>query len=289
MQRFTHFVGVDWSGAKGRHHKGLMIAVCENGGGAPRLVSPSSGETTWSRIECGKWIEDGCGLSQDARILIGIDAAFGMPFIDQGAYFPDTEIATSAPELWTEIATHCKDAEDYFAGPFIERMRDHFHQHGGRRGKFFSRRMRVAEDHCRDAGFGPCESVFNLVGASQVGKSALSTMNMLHALATFDHVSIWPFDECATNVNLVEIYAAAFAKMGRNRGKMNSLEALNAALIHLGSSPFVDALPRKADDAADAIITSAGLRAISADRKYWYPPKLSTMVRRTEGWIFGVV
>jgi hypothetical protein len=42
------------------------------------------------------------------------------------------------------------------------------------------------------------------------------------------------------------------------------------------------------DDKTDAIIASAGLRAIAAHESYWAPPPLSAKVAQTEGWTFGV-
>ena len=50
--RFAAFVAIDWSGAKGRRHKGIAVAEAR-GDGAPRLVRPGQ---VWSREEVLRWL-----------------------------------------------------------------------------------------------------------------------------------------------------------------------------------------------------------------------------------------
>ncbi len=287
---FTHFIGIDWSGAKGSRHKGLVVAICEAGNKTPSLVAPVSGHASWSRQELADWIKGGCGLECESKALIGIDAAFSIPFMDAGAYFPESEfVRTTAQDLWREIAETSQYEVDLFAGDFINRFAQHFQQVGGMKGKQYKRRMRHTETICIETGAGPCESIFNLVGASQVGKSALSTMNMLQQLRSNEDIIIWPFAAPDTgSLCLVEIYAALFAKLGGHKGKMKDSDTLNRVLQNLGSKPYLEKLPRKADDVTDALVTAGGLRKIANERKYWKPKELSSMVRRTEGWIFGI-
>jgi len=74
--------------------------------------------------------------------------------------------------------------------------------------------MRIAENQAVASRVGPCESVFHLIGPSQVGLSGLSTMRMLAELASSPDIAVWPYDaRCALPITLVEIYAAAFAAM----------------------------------------------------------------------------
>ncbi|UTW56978.1 hypothetical protein KFE96_08855 [Kordiimonas sp. SCSIO 12603] len=289
INSFTHFIGIDWSGAKGKRHKGIAIAICETGDSAPAIVEPSFGERYWSRKEITDWIKAGCGLPTEAKILIGIDAAFGMPFDDENAYFPGRKFPETVPELWQEIASCCVEEVDLFSGAFVEEYSEYFQQHGGRKGKCYSRRMRRTESICIETGAGPCESVFNLIGASQVGKSALSTMHMLHLLQECSDTAVWPFDEPNTaRICLVEIYAALFAKLGGHKGKMRSSRELNIALQGLNSKAYQGELPKKIDDVTDALVTSAGLRDIANSKQYWQPAYLVPKIRKTEGWIFGI-
>ncbi len=284
---FTHFIGIDWSGAKGMRQKGIAVAICEIGNAAPAIVPPPSGHTYWSRQDVIEWIESGCGLTGNYKVLIGIDAAYGMPYLDEGGYFERGDFE-DVRSLWSEIGRF--DNADYFAGSFIETYADHFQQPGGQKGKCYNRRMRQTETICIETGAGPCESVFNLVGASQVGKSALSVMMMLNKLDTNNHIAIWPFDPLVNKeLVLVEIYAALFAKMGGHKGKMRSRDELNNALYGLQSKPYLGNLPKKIDDATDALITSAGLRHIACDGRYWKPEKITIDVVKTEGWVFGIL
>lgn len=288
MAAITHFVGIDWSGAKGTRHVGLAVAMCEAGQGAPAMVAPPSGRKAWSRQEISDWIAGGMGLEADTRALVGIDSAFSLPFIDQGAFLPGESLPEAATALWPELNSVCAEAVDLYGGPFVDAYPAHYLRTGAR-GVRFARRLRVTERRAIDSGAGPCESVFHLIGPSQVGLSGLSTMRMLAALAMEPSVSIWPFEEQAgARVTLVEIYAAAFARMGGHKGKIRDLAALNTALAGLGTAPLKGgAMP--GEHAADAIVTAAGLRHAGAQRKYWHPEALSTKVRRTEGWIFGVI
>ena len=288
---FTHFVGIDWSGAKGARHAGLAVAICRAGSSTPAVVMPPSGRKAWSRIECADWIAAGMNLPEDAKALIGVDSAFSMPFIDKNSYVPGVKTAETAPELWCTLDDLCSGAGDLYGGPFVD-AHNEFYLRAGARGARFERRMRVCERRAVDSGAGPCESVFHLIGPSQVGLSGLSTMRMLNQLSGAQHVKIWPYDQPdGGSITLVEIYAAAFAGLGGHRGKMRGIDSLNAVLQNLGSDEMMEmpATAAAGEHAADALVTAAGLRMISGERKYWHPPALSTKVRHTEGWIFGVI
>lgn len=290
MQPFSHYIGIDWSGAKGKRHAGLAVAMCPAGQDTPVVIVPPSGHKNWSRTEIGEWIAAGMALPEGARALVGLDSAFSLPFMDKGAYLPGKAMPEYAPEFWASVEDASNEADDLFAGPFVEAYSAHYHRPGSK-GGMYSRRMRVTETRAVTSGAGPCESVFHLIGPSQVGLSGLSTIRMLAKLHDRSDISIWPYAEPTGKTVLVEIYAAAFAKLGGHRGKIKDLEALNSILTALGGRE-INAMPdtaREGEHAADAIVTAAGLRKIASERKYWHPEKLSPMVRRTEGWIFGIL
>ncbi|WP_262695610.1 hypothetical protein [Kordiimonas aquimaris] len=301
MKPFSHFVGIDWTGAKGKRHKGLKIAICEAGTHAPVIVPPKSGYKDWSRRECAEWLSEGAGLPSGSRVLVGIDAAFGYPFDTDKGYLRGDLDLKSAPCLWDEIARKCDGDEDFFGGSFVQAHARHYRtQRYDIASKkfdtvvdkqFFRPELRDCEQICIKEKYGPCESVFNLIGASQVGKSALSTMIMLNQLRSHKDICVWPFDNIGNQqLVLVEIYAALFSKLGGHKGKVRNKDTLNAVFAELMTQPYQFDLPlQRVDDETDALVTAAGLRFIAHDRKYWHPPKLSTKVRRTEGWIFGVV
>lgn len=283
---YSHFVGMDWSGAKGGRHAGLAVAICEADTGQIQLVAPPSGRRSWARQEIAEWVVSGMELPTDARALIGIDSAFSLPFLDYESFLPGEDVPESAVDLWQRLDHVCVEAQDLYGGPFVDAFSDHFLRTGAR-GTRFERRLRVTERLAIDSGAGPCESVFHLIGPSQVGMSGLSTMRLIERLR--GHLSIWPFEVPDTEKStLVEIYAAAFARLGGHRGKIRTAEHLARVLGELGGKP-AQLDEKVSEHAADAMVTAAGLRAVANERKYWHPPALSTKVRRTEGWIFGIV
>jgi len=303
MGEFTHFVGIDWSGAKGLSHAGIAVAVCGVGDSAPKLVMPPGGKRLWGREACANWIAGGCGLPVNARVLVGLDSAFSMPFVDQGSYLGVDFTADTVEALWQAVENACPADEDLFAGGFVNQHRQYYHRPKNK-GKNFTRRMRLTETRAVESGAGPCESVFHLIGPSQVGMAGLSSMRMLarlrpgiaqdvHACVQSvqnSEITVWPYDVNAKGrLTLVEIYAAAFAALGGHRGKIRNAEALSSVLGKLDSKPAHIQNEMPNDHACDALITSAALRHISGIRKYWHPPLLSTMVRRTEGWVFGII
>ncbi|MBV1901453.1 MAG: hypothetical protein KUG56_07250 [Kordiimonadaceae bacterium] len=285
---FTHFVGIDWSGAKGKRHAGLSVALCDAGKGRIKIVLPPDGKKRWSREGIADWIASGCGLPEEARILVGIDSAYSIPFLDEKAYIPGGTKAGDAKSLWQEVDDICTGAEDLFGGPFVEKYAEHYLRTNNR-GTKFKRRLRLGTQLAVTSGAGPCESVFHLIGPSQVGLSGLSTMRMLHHLDALDYIAIWPYDPVEdASVVLVEIYAAAFASMGGHRGKIRDEDTLQKTLKGLGFTYRKGSVPDFSDHDSDALITAAGLRHIASDHNYWQPAQLSTMVRRTEGWVFGI-
>ena len=92
--QFTRFAAIDWSGAKGRSHPGIALAICEAGNAAPSLVHPPG--RYWSREAIRDWI-----LARAAEpLLIGFDMSFCAPVLDRGAYLPGESTATDARAFW---------------------------------------------------------------------------------------------------------------------------------------------------------------------------------------------
>lgn len=284
---FTHYVGIDWSGAKGHRHAGLAVALCDSAGNVS-LVLPPGGNRRWSREGCMKWISGGCGQEGEARTLVGVDSAFSMPFMDYGRYFPAQKIAVGAKALWQSVEADCAGAVDLFGGLFVDKYSDYYLRPNNR-GVQYERRMRVTENVAVSSGAGPCESVYHLIGPSQVGLSGLSTMRMLARMDMEPQIAIWPYDDVSkAPIVLTEIYAAAFAALGGHKGKVRDQATLANILEELDAS-LPSGIAKLSDHDCDAIVTAAALRYIAPMRKYWNPELLSTMVRRTEGWVFGIV
>lgn len=287
MTRFTHFAAIDWSGAAGERHKGIAVALCAGGHGAPQLVRPGH---RWSRAEVLDWLTD----AMPHGTLVGMDLGISLPFVDAGAFFPGwSESPADARGLWALVDTICADEPHLGVSPLIDHPEAarHFRRHGGREGDLFGGgrgRWRVAEHEQRRHGCQPTSN-FNLVGAAQVGKSSLSGMRLLNRLPR--SLPVWPVDAVSERGSvLVEIYttiAAMAAGRRAARSKIRDGADLDAALCALGSDPAHLGGPID-DHRSDALITAAWLRTHAARSDLWHPRAMTATIAQTEGWTFGV-
>ena len=285
---FDYFVGIDWSGARGNSHKGIAVFVCQPGDGLPEKYSPPDGRAAFSRADVVCLLR---ALAQKGRVLAGIDFAFAYPLDEAGHYFPALDAAyqpTSAPEIWAMVERVNQDAPDYYGGMIWDHPEygAYYNAPSGRKGVRFASRRRLTEQ-AASAVKSP-SSTFNCVGPAGVGTGSLAGMRLCHALAQDAH--IWPF---ATNqaaaLTLVEIFPSYYFSLAGIKpvnGAQAKPDALNAALAYFKTRPvpadFHAAGPDHDD--ADALISSAALRALSADKTYWQVPPSA----QREGWIFGV-
>lgn len=287
-RRFSHFIAIDWSGARGSRHKSIAMAVAHANGGPPVLVEREHG---WSREEVLEVLRD--DLPDNS--LVGFDLGISLPFGDKGAFFPSWEHSPeNAHDLWELIERICDADEDLAANSFVDHPEAQlfFRRHGGREGTHFgggSGRFRVTEHAQAEQGLKPYSN-FNLVGAAQVGKSSLTGMRLLHALR--GHLPVWPIDPLPhTGSVVVEIYTALAAKAaGRStsRAKIRDRTELDEALVTLGSPPLGGCGPID-DHSADALVTAAWMRAHAHRPEYWSPKRMTHEIARTEGWTFGVI
>ena len=288
--RFRHFLAIDWSGAKGPKQKGIAVALADAAGGPPVLV-----QHRWSREEVLAVLRD--ALPEDT--LIGLDLGISLPHADCGAYFPGLDFSPAdAPSLWAMIEKIAADEPNLGANSFVAHpeLRPYFRD-GTDTGKHFGcdgadhgrGRFRVTEHAQARMGCKPYSN-FNLVGAAQVGKSSLTGMRMLHHLR--GHLPVWPIDPLPQSGSVVvEIYTSLAAmEAGRSpaKAKMRSYEALNDALVALGSAP-VQGTGEVDDHTTDALLTAAWLRAVAHEPKRWNPAGLTPTIAGTEGWTFGAL
>ena len=285
--RFSRFAAIDWSGARGSSHKGIALAVCTAGDAAPVLVAPPA--RAWSRTAIRDWLADQAGTD----LLVGLDLSPAFAFLDEGAYFPGgPDSPADARALWAMVDALARDDADFAADGVLAdpHLRRHFRQQRDC-GDLFpggAGRMRVCETGQRAMGLSPT-SCFNLVGASQVGKSSLTGMRVLHRLG--GRVPVWPFDPLpATGPVIVEIYTALAARLaGMRKGisKIRDPETLDTMLAAFDSVPHAP-LARYDDHATDAMLSAAWLRAAAGDAALWAPAGLTPELAQTEGWTFGV-
>jgi hypothetical protein len=284
MNRFHRFAAIDWSGAKGKRHKGIAVAVSEAGDMAPRLVER---EKPWSRTEVLEWLLE---TALEAPTLFGFDFSFAPPIVERGEYLPgEPGIPTSAREFWAYVDRICDD-EDLGAASFLELAhRRHFYFGIADGVKAGFMHFRQCDARLNAQGGRKTASAYDAIGAAQVAKASFSGMRFLHHLD--GRVPIWPMDPLAEGSSaVVEIYTRIYLRRaGLSGKKLRTRAELNLALEGLGSAP-ARLSHEPSDHETDAIVTSAGMRALATHEPNAFAPvALTPEIARTEGWTFGVL
>jgi len=279
---FESFVAIDWSGAKGRRHKGIAIAEAKDEG-PPRLVRPGY---VWSRTEVLDWL-----LKRAARepTLFGFDFSFAPPIVERGEYLlGEPAVPKTAREFWAYVDATCDD-EDLGAASFLElahRRHFYFGIADGVKADFMH--FRQCDARLNAQGGRKTASAYDAIGAAQVAKASFSGMRLLHQLD--GKVAIFPMDPLPEHGSaVVEIYTRIYLRRaGMSGTKLRSRAALNAALEGLGSKP-VRLRFEPNDHQTDALVTAAGMRALArSEPRAFQPVGLTREIAQTEGWTFGV-
>ncbi|HEY0149754.1 MAG TPA: hypothetical protein VGB70_12230 [Allosphingosinicella sp.] len=284
MTHFQRFAAIDWSGAKGKRHKGIAVALAEPGAAAPRLVER---EKPWSRNEVLAWLLE---AAAEAPTLFGFDFSFAPPIAERGEYLPgEPGVPKTAREFWAYVDSRCAD-EDLGAASFLEQAhRRHFYFGiaDGLKADFV--RFRQCDASLNAQGGRKTASAYDAIGAAQVAKASFSGMRLLHRLD--GEVAIWPMDPLVPGQSaVVEIYTRIYLRRaGLSGTKIRTAAQLDLALEGLGSAPAK--LPFEPDDhQTDALVTAAGMRALAGSEPRAFAPQgLTAELARTEGWTFGVL
>ena len=283
MSRFSSYVAIDWSGAKGCRHKGIAIAdACEDW--APRLIRP---DHDWSRAEVLDWLLE---RAVQEPTLFGFDFSFAPPFAERRAYLPgEPGVPDTARQFWAYV-DRLSDDEDLGAASFLERAhRRHFYFGiaDGTKADFVH--FRQCDARLNAQGGRKSASAYDAIGAAQVAKASFSGMRLLHRLN--GRVAIWPMDRLPKLGSVVvEIYTRTYLRMAGMPGKkLRSRSELNLALKGLGSPPMRLSFEPN-DHQTDALVTAAGMRALArSEPRAFAPEGLTAELARTEGWTFGII
>jgi hypothetical protein len=283
VRRFESFVAIDWSGAKGKRHKGIAIAEAR-GEAAPRLVRAGH---NWSREEVLAWVlRRGAG----ERTLFGFDFSFAPPILERGEYLiGEPNVPKTAREFWAYVDRRSDD-EDLGAASFLEQAhRKHFYFGiaDGVKAEFV--RFRQCDARLNGQGGRKTASAYDAIGAAQVAKASFSGMRFLHRLN--GQIAIWPMDplpECGSVV--VEIYTRIYLRRAGLTGtKLRSRAELNRALRGLGAPPARLRFEPN-DHQTDALVSAAGMRALARQEpRAFCPAGLTPDIAQAEGWTFGVL
>ncbi|MGZ2410699.1 hypothetical protein ACUXST_000096 [Sphingomonas sp. F9_3S_D5_B_2] len=280
---FTRFVAIDWSGAKGRRHRGIAIAEAATDG-PPRLVQP---DHVWSREEVLQWLVEQAAARPT---LFGFDFSFAPPLIEKGEYLlGEPDVPKTAREFWAYVDAHCDD-EDLGAASFLEiahRRHFYFGIADGVKADFV--RFRQCDARLNAQGGRKTASAYDAIGAAQVAKASFAGMRLLHQLD--GKVAIWPMDPLPDSGSaVVEIYTRIYLRRAGMSGvKLRSRSDLNRALEGL-SSPLARLRFEPNDHQTDALVTAAGMRLLATmEPRAFEPEGLTPLIAKTEGWTFGVL
>ena len=281
--RFERFAAIDWSGAKGKRHRGIAVAICDAGSAPPRLVRPGH---VWSRTEVLDWLLEAAAA---APTLFGFDFSFAPPIAERGEYLPgEPGVPSDARAFWAYV-DRVSDDEDLGAASFLERVhRRHFYFGAADGVKADFVRFRQCDARLNAQGGRKTASAYDAIGAAQVAKASFSGMRLLHRLG--GRVPVWPMDKLPGQGSaIVEIYTRIYLRRAGLTGtKLRTRADLNLALKGLGSAPARLRFEPN-DHQTDALVTAAGMRALAAtEPRAFAPDGLTPALARTEGWTFGI-
>lgn len=284
MNQFDRFLAIDWSGAMGERQRGIQIAYLDIESGTGPVLMRLPDAKNWGRVVIKNLIAK---LARaDRRTLVGLDFCFSVPWPDEGP-LPDESIRVdSAEDLWELVEIICSGEAHYYAGPAVRNLDSAFSPYilcDRYRGDLF-RFDRFRETEMR---LSPKPaSIYHCMGAKQVGPGSFAGMRMFHALRAMNdsRIAIWPFDPIDNaNVVLCEIYPSLYYQMAGLKRAYDS-QTIRTVLDHFfsGSPPEMSI-----QDEADAVVSVAALKSLSADPSLFANPR-GLVAARKEGWIFGL-
>lgn len=281
---FERFAAIDWSGAKGRRHRGIAVAMCGTGDSAPKLIRPGH---VWSRTEVAEWL---LREAAKAPTLFGFDFSFAPPIAERGEYLPgEIGLPSDARAFWAYV-DRASDDEDLGAASFLEHVhRRHFYFGAADGEKAGFMHFRQCDKRLNAQGGRKTASAYDAIGAAQVAKASFAGMRLLHRLD--GKVAIWPMDNLPEQGSaVVEIYTRIYLRRAGLPGmKVRSRAELNRALAGLGSRPARLRFEPN-DHQTDALVTAAGMRALAmGEPRAFSPAGLTRKLARTEGWTFGIL
>lgn len=193
--------------------------------------------------------------------------------------------------LWESIDRLCAGEEDFYAGPM-------YRPEGGHLAPYMFAKLTGAPLwKGRDFGIGRVRaterqlspspnSVFKIVGAKTVGPGSFAGMRVLVHLKRRlgERVRVWPFEPAdPACLTICEIYPSAYYRLaGSSRTRDSS--AVASVLASFGAQAEA---PPASQDEADALVSAAALRTLSAKPGAFAVPGPHCRAAEHEGWIFG--
>ena len=299
---FERFVGIDWSGAARTSGQQIYVAEAHRHGGRITLHSVLRAR---DRAAVETFLRGGAlepapawagwpgptELSGRRARLIGLDFAFGFPAAFRHPDRPDGRWD------WPDLGRLASSLDSDGAGVRERLAGDPLlaGQFRFERGANATMHLRLTDEELAAAGAADglrAESVFHLVGPSQVGIGSVTGIAMLHRLRSEQRVAVWPFAEDdaldAAPVVLIEVYPRMWLERGLHKNefpeRVRQLEAWeHQGIVYRSKAELAAA---SSGDALDAAAAAIGLARSSPSLPS--PAVLPQESREREGWIAGV-
>jgi hypothetical protein len=237
-------MAVDWSGRSGPdQRRAIWLAEAIDG----ELVRLEDGRT---RIELVDWLI--AETNRDPDLIVGFDFAFSLP-----AWYLQARRLTPR-QLWALLADEALTPamQKYGLARWMNGPETPFWTMSQDQARLRPLQMfRRTENDMRLPGVQP-KSVFQLIGAGQVGRGSLYGMQALHRL-TGAGFQVWPFDSPALPL-VVEIYPRVLTGPVRKNSQSERERYLEAVPL----PPELRRLAASSEDAFDAAISAV----VMADR-----------------------
>jgi hypothetical protein len=296
---FDRFIGVDWSGAARPSGQNVYVAEahCQDARITVQSVVRArdrSAVEAYLRgqplVHAAAWA-DWPGprpLDRRSRRIVALDFAFGFP-----AEFriPGSDGAWGWEDLadWAAgMAPNGQNGSLQSLRALIERSEPLAGQFRLRAGDRALMHRRLCDNHAP----GRPESVFHLIGPSQVGLGSITGIAMLHRLRDVDGLAVWPFHSRervdAAAAVMVEIFPRMWLGTGVRKNELPGRVRQVEAWQHEGVAFRGDAelAVASSGDALDAVAAAIG--AARSCYRLPAPEALPGVARRREGWIAGV-
>jgi hypothetical protein len=296
---FDRFIGVDWSGAARQASQHVYVAEAQRQGARITLGSvvrarDREAVEAWLRGEplehAPSWRDwPGPGrIDGRARRIVALDFAFGFP-----AAFdhPDSEEEWSWGDLGRLAVRLARAGGDGLGSvrraiEATPRLARQFRLKGGDPATMH---RRLCDE--RLAPLRP-ESVFHLIGPSQVGIGSITGIAMLHRLRRLEGIAVWPLDSErsleAASVVLIEAWPRMFLEPALRKNELPERVRQLDAWRHeqVAFSTKAELAAASSGDALDAAAAAIG----TAQTCYRLPKPdvVPEDSRRREGWIAGV-
>lgn len=243
----ARILAVDWSGRRGSGQKdAIWLGEAADG----KLVRLESGRT---RRELVDWLI--AEAAADPNLVVGMDFAFSLP----AWYLRD--IGLAAQQLWAVLTNESLTPRMKYLGlaRWMNAPEPPFWVTSEAHALLASDQEFRKTDHEARAAGAQAKSVFQLVGAGQVGRGSLYGMAALHRLAAAGF-RVWPFGQRGMPT-VVEMYP----RLLTGRVTKSSQRERERYLSFLPMPPALRDLAAAGEDAFDAAVSALVMAAAASE------------------------